>query len=200
MERTDKVKIVLVVLLVLIAVRLVLNFFALPLDFQPYAPDARAGELQTVDAAEVKLCLTYVQEGEAPRYFYRFRTESGEEGLLTSTVYYRDEVFPEIVTFTGRAYILPDPDTIPAAQQEIFYAQFTLSEDELVLHGGDKIASYRALCPVSALDITFTDRTTPHPAAFWVSLAATVTFCVMLAMLLREYHSGRRKGAKDEEE
>ena len=200
MERTDKVKIVLGVLLVLIFARLILGFFPEPLEFEPYATDAPAGKLQTVDAIEVQLCLTYVPEGSKPRYYYRFRTAEGEEGLFTDTVLYYDEVFPESATFTGITVALPDPDTIPTAQQEIFYAQLTLTEAELAKSGGDKAAAYRALSTVTALDLTFRDRTTPHPAAFWVGVAAMAAFCVMLAMLLKEYFGGRRRRAKDEEE
>lgn len=200
MERTDKVKIALGVLLVLIAVRLVLGFFPTPLDFAPYAPDAQSGQLLTVDVTEIKLCLTYVQEGEKPRYFYRFRTENGGEGLFTDTALYYDEAFPEVLTFTGRAYHLPDPDTVSPAYQETFYSQFTFAEEELAKYAGDKPAAYRAFSASAAMDLSFRDRTEPHPAAFWVSLATMAAFCVMLSLLLKEYFGGRRKRPKEETE
>lgn len=192
MERTDKIKIVLGVLLVLIAVRLALGFFPTPLDFEPYATDAPTGQLQTVEAVEISLSLTYAREGEAPRYFYRIRTPDGSEGLLSDTTLYIDEVFTETVTFTGITSALPERDALPAT--------FALTQTVLTEYGGDAEQALAALHAMTALDLTFRDRSTPHPAAFWVSLAATVTFCVMLAMLLREYFGGKRKQPKDEEE
>lgn len=214
MERTDKVKISLVVLLALIAARLVLGFFPTPLEFAPYAADAEAGELQTVDAVDATLCMTFAPAGQMPRYFYRFRTESGEEGLLTRAAskkqtgpligdVYLEVVDPEsgIYNFAGRTYRLRDPEDISPEEQESFYAQLTFPEEELVKYGGDKTAAYRALCGSAALELYTDDqRTTPHPATFWVSLATMAAFCVMLAMLLKEYFGGRRKRAKEEEE
>lgn len=192
LERTDKVKIVLGVLLVLIAARLVLNFFPEPLEFAPYATDAPAGELQTMDVVEITFSLGYAPEGEAPRYFYRVRMSDGSEGLLTDTTRYIDEVFPETVTFTGRTYVLPELQNTAA--------NLALSEAELTRYGGNAEEALNALHAMTALDISFRDRTTPHPAAFWVSVATTATFCVMLAMLLKEYFGGKRKRPKGEEE
>lgn len=214
MERTDKVKISLGVLLALIAVRLVLGFFPTPLEFAPYAADAEAGELQTVDAVEATLCMTYAPAGQLPRYFYRFYTESGEEGLLTRASAkkhtgpliddtYLEVVDPEngIYNFAGRIYRLRPPEEIPAEEQESFYAQLTFPEEELVKYAGDKTAAYRALCGTAALELYPDDqRADPHPAVFWVSLATMAAFCVMLAMLLKEYFGGRRKREKGEEE
>ena len=212
MERTDKIKIALGVLLVLIAVRLVLGFFPTPLEFLPYAPDAEAGELQTVDAVDAVLCMTFTPTGQMPRYFYRFYTESGEEGLLTRVSSkrntgpligdnYLEVVDPEggIYNFAGRTYRLRDPKDIPLEEQESFYAQLTFPEEELVKYGGDKTAAYRALCDTAALEL-FTDdqRADPHPAVFWASLATMAAFCVMLAMLLKEYFGGRRRRAKED--
>lgn len=214
MERTDKVKIWLSVLLVLIAARLVLGFFPTPLEFAPYAPEAEAGELQAVDAVDATLCMTFAPSGQMPRYFYRFRTENGEEGLLTHAATkkntgpvigddYLEVVDPEsgIYNFAGRTYRLRDPDQIPLDEQESFYAQLTFPEDELIKYGGDKAAAYRAIYATTALDLyTDSQRTNPHPAVFWVSLATMAAFCVMLAMLLKEYFGGRRKHPKGEEE
>ena len=214
MERTDKVKIWLGVLLVLIVVRLVLGFFPTPLEFTPYTPDAETGELQTADAPDAVLCMTFTSPGQMPRYFYRFYTESGEEGLLTRTASKQNSsdligddqlevVDPDapIYNFAGRIYRLRDPDTIPQGEQESFYAQLSFPEEELVKYGGDKAAAYRALSATAALEL-FTDdqRTDPHPAAFWLSLASMAAFCVMLAMLLKEYFGGKRKRAKEEPE
>lgn len=214
MERTDKIKIALGVLLVLIAARLVLGFFSTPLEFAPYAPDAEAGELQTADAegATVTLCMTFAPAGQMPRYFYRFYTESGEEGLLTHASSkknpgnkigddYLEVVDPEagIYNFAGRTYRLRNPDEIPLDEQESFYGQLTFPEEELLKYGGDKAAAYRALCDTAALELFDDDqRTDPHPAVFWVSLATMAAFCVMLAMLLKEYFGGKRKRAKEE--
>lgn len=214
MERTDKIKIALGVLLVLIAVRLVLGFFPTPLEFAPYAADAEADELQTVDAVDAVLCMTYTPAGQMPRYFYRFYTESGEEGILTRAAAKRhtgpliDDTYLEVVdpesgiyNFAGRIYRLREPEDIPAEEQESFYAQLTFPEEELVKYGGDKTAAYRAICGTAALELYTDDqRADPHPAVFWVSLATMAAFCVMLAMLLKEYFGGRRKRAKEEEE
>ena len=214
MERTDKVKIALGVLLALIALRLVLGFFSTPLTFAPYEPDAKADELQTVDAVEAILCMTYAPEGQMPRYFYRFYTASGEEGLLTRASAKRhtgpliDDAYLEVVdpeeglyNFAGRIYRLRAPEDIPLAEQENFYAQLTFPEEELVKYGGDKAAAYRALCATAALELYADDqRSEPHPAVFWVSLATMAAFCVMLAMLLKEYFGGKRKRAKEETE
>ena len=214
MERTDKVKIWLGVLLVLIAVRLVLGFFPTPLEFAPYAPDAEAGELQTVDAVDAVLCMTFAPSGQMPRYFYRFRTESGEEGLLTHATSkknagpligddYLEIVDPDVslYNFAGRTYRLRNPDQIPLEEQETFYEQLTFPEEELAKYGGDKAAAYRALSATAALELYTDDqRTEPHPAVFWVSIATMASFCVMLSMLLKEYFGGRRKRPKGEEE
>ncbi|MCH5183207.1 MAG: hypothetical protein J1E00_03445 [Oscillospiraceae bacterium] len=214
MERTDKVKISLAVLLVLIAVRLVLGFFPTPVEFSPYAPDAAEGELQTADAKDAILCMTFAPAGQMPRYFYRFRTESGVEGLLTraadkknSGSYINGDQLeiadPEegIYNFAGRIYRLRDPEEIPLEEQADFYAQITFSDEELAKYSGDKAAAYRALTATAALDL-FTDdlRTDPNPASFWVSAATMAAFCVMLAMLLKEYFGGKRKRPKGEEE
>ena len=214
MERTDKVKICLGVLLALIALRLVLGFFPTPLEFAPYSPDAKEDELQTVDAVDAVLCMTFTPSGQMPRYFYRFYTESGEEGLITrasgkknSGVLISDD-YLEVVdqeagiyNFAGRIYRLRDPDEIPTEEQELFYSQITFPEEELAKYGGDKAAAYRALSATAALDL-FNDslRTDPHPAVFWVSAATMAAFCVMLAMLLKEYFGGRRKRPKGEAE
>lgn len=214
MERTDKVKIALGVLLVLIALRLVLGFFSTPLEFAPYAPDAKEGELQTVDAVDAVLCMTYAPAGQMPRYFYRLYTEGGEAGLITRASTkkhagpyidddYLDVIDPEggLYNFAGRTYRLQDPEEMSPEEQEAFYAQLTFPEAELVKYGGDKAAAYRALCGTTALELyTGDQRTNPHPAVFWVSLATMAAFCVMLSMLLKEYFGGKRKRTKEEKE
>ncbi len=199
MERTDKVKIALGILLVALAVRLLLGFFPIPLDFAPYDNRSETGQLQTVSFTAIRLCMTVKQENTGAMYYYLLRTEDEQDGLLASSTLYFDETFSEPVVFTGITVVLPDPDAVAPDAEAAFYAKFTFAEDFLKEHEGEAAEAYRTVQGLTALDATFQDKTKENPACFWVSLAAAAAFCWMLALLLREYLNGRRKKAPAKE-
>lgn len=192
MDRTDKAKIALVVLLISLAAWLILSFFPTPLEFSPYTGNGGEGELQMVTATEIRLAFSLATDSDVIWYFYQIRTpDSAEEwnGLLTSYQKFYDEVYENEVTFTGRTVpLIAESELLPERQQE-FYQNLQVSEP-LLEEYDDKVSAYQALCHMTALDLTMTDRTEPNPASFWVALAAAVAFCCMTGFLLREYTAG----------
>lgn len=198
MERTNKVKIALGILLVLLAIRCVLGFFPKPLEFAPYTGEGVDGDLQTVSFTEIRYAMTIKPEGGKMTHYYLVQTTEGSKGLVSSATKYIDEVFESPVTFTGMLASLPNPDEISADHQEFFYSQITPS-DSFLKEYGSKTEVYRALCDLPVLNRDFEETETDHPAAFWVSILAFAAFCWMLAMLLKEYSAGRKSKKQKEE-
>lgn len=194
MERTDKAKIALAVLIILIIVRIILQFFPTPLDFAPYTANGNGGELQTVTAIEIRLILTETESANGKaQYYYQIRkpdTPEGQwDGIISDSILYMDEVFENPVVFTGRTFSIMNPQDIAPEQAEYFYESFRVS-DALLAEQGNKIDAYASVCDTLVLDISFRDRTTDNIACKWVSVAALIVFVCMLALLLKEYVAG----------
>ena len=216
MERTTKIKIALGVLLVLLLARWILGFFPVPLEFAPYTGKGEAGLLQTVTFTEIKHVMTVVPEDGKTTYYYFVTYNRDEIGLVCSTTKYIDEVFgtevivPETtgipvtvdktVTFTGMLVDLPDTDTVTAENKEYFYSQITFTDAYLAEYGGDEEAAYRSICKQMVLNRDFEAQETPNLAATIVAVLAFFAFCVMMAMLLKEYAGGKRERKSRSEE
>lgn len=199
MERTTKIKIALAVLLVLLLVRWILGFFPVPLEFASYTGEGDAGLLQTVTFDDILLVMTTVPEDGKATHYYLVHYDGGKVGLVCSATKYIDEVFQEPVTFTGMTVDLPDADSVTAENKEYFYSQITFADTYLSQYSGDEDAAYRSLCGITALNRDFKAKENPGIAATIVSFLAFGVFCVMMAMLLKEYAGGKRAKARSEE-
>lgn len=214
MERTTKIKITLGILLVLLFARWILGFFPEPLDFAPYTGEGDAGQLQSVTFSEIKHVMTVVPEDGKTTYYYFVTYDHGKTGLVCSATKYIDEVFGtevivdesndtskevvKTVTFTGMTVDLPGADTVKEENKEYFYSQITFADAYLAEFGGDEEAAYRSICDITALNRDFEAKENPNLAATIVSFLAFGAFCVMMAMLLKEYAGGKRdKKAKE---
>ncbi len=194
MERTEKVKIALAILLAALAVRCILHYlFPIPLEFAPYNGTSESGLLQTLNATDIRFVFAHMSEGQKPTYFYRVHTQDGSEGVLLSRVKYKAETFETPVTFTGRTLRLPEP---PEESKQTFYESLLVEPGYQQEHGLDKEGVYRETARLTALDLSFTDTEKENPASFWFSLLAAGAFIWMLALLLTEYF-GRRRGTKE---
>lgn len=215
MERTTKIKITLAVLLVLLLARWILGFFPVPLEFAPYTGEGEAGLLQSVTFSEIKHVMTIVPEDGKTTFYYFVTYDHDKTGLVCSTTKYIDEVFGtevivnestdvseevvKTVTFTGMTVDLPGADTVKEENKEYFYSQITFADTYLAKFCGDEEAAYRSVCDITVLDRDFEAKENPNIAATIVSFLAFGTFCVMLAMLLKEYAGGKRAKARSEE-
>lgn len=215
MERTTKIKITLGILLVLLLVRWILGFFPVPLDFAPYTGEGEAGLLQTVTFSEIKHVLTVAPEDGKATYYYFVTYDHDKTGLVCSTTKYIDEVFgteeivdesndtsttvTKTVTFTGMTVDLPAADTVKEENKEFFYSQITFADAYLAEFGGDEEAAYRSVCDITVLNRDFETKETPNLAATIVAFLAFIAFCVMMAMLLKEYAGGKRDKSRREE-
>ena len=193
MERTTKVKIALGILLVLLLARWILGFFPEPLEFAPYTGGGEAGELQTVTFGEIKHVMTLTPETGKPTHYYQVRCDDGKIGIVSSANKYKDEAFENPVTFTGMSGVLPSIDTVTPENTEFFYSQIIFADAFLASHGGDKEQAYRAIADMTVLNSDFKVKETPSLAATIVAALAFADFCVMMAMLLKEYAGGKRK-------
>lgn len=190
-DRTTKIKIALGILLFLLAVRWVLGFFPEPLDFAPYTGEGESGELQTVTFTEIRHIMTLKPEGGKAINYYLVKTADGKDGLISTAKLYYDEVLEEGVTVTGMLSELISPNEVTAENEDFFYSQITVTDSFLKEHGS-KPAAYRSVCDLPVLNRDFEETTTDNFAALWVSFAAFGVFCWMLAMLLKEYSSGKK--------
>ncbi len=216
MERTTKIKITLAVLLVLLLARWILGFFPEPLEFAPYTGEGEAGLLQGVTFSEIKHVMTVVPEDGKTTYYYFVTYDHDKVGLVCSTTKYIDEVFgyeivfheptggtkkvQKTVTFTGMTVDLPGADTVKEENKEYFYSQITFADTYLAKFGGDEEAAYRSVCDSTVLDRDFEAKENPNLAATIVSFLAFGAFCVMLAMLLKEYAGGKKRDKSRSEE
>ena len=194
MERTDKAKIVLVILLVLLLARLILGFFPVPLEFSPYTGAGEASALQETDVKEIRYCFGAERLKNVPLYFHRIVTADGADGVLISTTKYRTETLEEPVHVTGITTRMPkDPEEERTKQQNWSKLVF---EKEYLLECGSEAAAYEPFGNALALDLTFSDTTEDNPACLWVSIAAFAAFCCLLALLLAEYVSRKDAGKR----
>ena len=196
MEKTDKAKIGLAVLLVLLAVRFVLGFFPTPLEFENYTPESEPTVLAKTTITGLRYCFAAERIKKMPLYFYLVTLEDGTEGyMISENKYLSEEVLEEPVELTGKTMRMPkDLETERTELQnwaDVYFADSFFKE-----HNGSEDACYAVFGSKIALDTTFTETTKDNPACFWVNLAAFAAFCYLLAMLLAEYAG--RKASKEE--
>lgn len=187
MDRTLKVKIALGVTLVFLAVRMVLGFFPVPLEFAPYSTTGEKTALQTVTFTEITHAFSVIDLQENLVHYYWITEEDGSQGAVCSRVLYNNESFEKPVTFTGVINFL-DPLENPADSGLLIFPDGKGPED------------YTEMQKIAILNRDFTDTTTDHPACFWVAGCGFISFCVMLAMLLKEYAGGKRRRAAEEKD
>ena len=186
MDRTLKVKIALGVTLVFLAVRMVLGFFPVPLEFAPYSTTGEKTALQTVTFTEITHAFSVIDLQENLVHYYWITEKDGSRGAVCSRVKYLDESFESDVTFTGVINFL-DPMEDPAGS------------GLLIVPEGGRAEDYTEMQKIAILNRDFTDTTTDHPACFWVAGCGFSSFCVMLAMLLKDYAGGKRRRAAEEQ-
>lgn len=180
MDRTLKVKIALGVTLVFLAVRMVLGLFPVPLEFAPYSPDGQVATLQKVTFTEITHAFSLIDIKENLVHYYWVTLEDGSQGAVCSRVLYKNESFEKPVTFTGIINVLD--------------AEEDLTDSELlVFPEGGSVSDYTEMRDMAVLNRDFTDTTTDNPACFWVAAGGFISFCVMLALLLKEYAGGRQR-------
>ncbi len=192
MERTQKVKIALGATLCLLAAAFLLQFFPVREELSPFAPDAPVGEARYFDAVEIAYFMTYCPANGRPLNFYLLRSADGTEALLSDTQTYNDETFSEPVRFTGYA-------SLPlGGAAERLIPQCIFSEAALARYGDAQVV----LQTVSqSAVLRLNKRAGEHPSVAFVcvSAAAMLSFCVFLAMLLKEYFGGKRRKVKNDE-
>ncbi|MBQ8911144.1 MAG: hypothetical protein IJY89_01075 [Clostridia bacterium] len=186
MDRTLKVKIALGVTLVFLAVRMVLGFFPVPLEFAPYSPTGEKTAMQKVTFTEITHAFSMIDMKENLVHYYWVTEEDGSRGAVCSRVKYYNEVFEKPVTFTGIINFL-DPLDDPAGS------------GLLIVPEGGRAEDYAEMQKIAILNRDFTETTTDHPACIWVAGGAFLSFCVMLALLLKDYAGGKRKPLPEKE-
>ena len=205
MERTRKVKITLGITLCLLVLAFLLRFFPVQEELAAYAPDAAASRSWRAsnkcssicstlcfDAVEIEYCMTYSPANERPLNFYFLRTADGTESLLVDTQAYINEAFPEPVRFTGYA-------SLPlggAAEQLLPRCSFA---ESALARFGDAQAVLREVSQTVAMRLNKHAGEHASVAFVCVSAAAMLSFCVFLAMLLKEYFGGKRRKPKGDE-
>ncbi|MBQ9794251.1 MAG: hypothetical protein IJW34_04840 [Clostridia bacterium] len=180
MDRTLKVKIALGVTLVFLAVRMVLGLFPVPLEFAPYSPDGQVATLQKVTFTEITHAFSMLDMKENLIHYYWVTEEDGSKAAVCSRVLYKNERFEKPVTFTGVVNTL-DPLENPAAS------------GLLILPEGGNAGDYTEMQKMAVLNRDYTETTTDHPACIWVAAGGFLSFCVMLALLLKEYAGGKQR-------
>ncbi len=192
MERTRKVKIALGITLCLLVSAFLLRFFPVQEELAAYAPDAAVGDALCFDAVEIEYCMTYSPANERPLNFYFLRAADGTEALLADTQAYIDETFPEPVRFTGYA-------SLPlggAAEQLLPRCSFA---ESALARFGDAQDVLREVSQTVAMRLNKHAGEHASVAFVCVSAAAMLSFCVFLAMLLKEYFGGKRRKPKGDE-
>ena len=188
MEKTDKAKIGLAVLLVLLLVRFVLWFFPVPLETVPYSTASEPRVLAEASIKEVRFCFGAERLKKPPLYFYRITLENGEAGFLISEEKYVSEVLDEPVVMTGNTMRMPE--SLEQERTELQnWADVIFEDNYFKEHNGSEDAAYAPFASAIALDLTNVKTTEDNPACLWVNLAAFLAFCYMLTMLLSEYAS-----------
>ena len=193
MEKTDKAKIGLAVLLVLLAVRFVLGFFPTPLETVPYSVSLEPRVLAETGIVEIRFCFGAERLKKAPLYFYTITSEDGSQGFLVSEEKYPSEVLKEPVTVKGNTMRMPE--SLEQERTELQnWADVIFEDGYFKEYNGSEDAAYAPFASKIVLDLSNVKTTEDNPACLWVNLAAFLAFCYMLTMLLSEYAS--RKESK----
>ena len=201
MERTKKIKIALGVTLFFLAVRFVLGFFPVPMEFVPYTGEPQKASLQEVYIVEIRHYMTTVDTMGDTMHYYEIKTPEGKVGLASSRTQYSNKTYEEPYRYIGQQCALMHIEQFDATYVDVFFETVKVEEPFLSTYGGDKQKAYAAVENLVVLnEIKDLKLEEAHPAAIWVAGCAFVSFCVMVAMLLKEYAGGRRKKGADEAE
>lgn len=200
MERTKKIKIALGVTLFFLAVRVVIGFFPVPLEFAPYTGKHEKSTLQETYIVEINHYLSLVTDTGSSLHYYEIKTKDGMTGMLSSSYLWENKTYAEPVHITGMENVMVQIDDLDASYVNTFFEGMQVSEPFLSAHGGDKQKAYAAVEKITVLNRDYTETEEAHPAAFWVAICAFASFCVMVAMLLKEYAGGRRRKGTNEAE
>ena len=200
MDRTKKIKIALGVTLFFLAVRFVFGFFPVPMEFVPYTGEPQKASLQEVYIVEIRHYMTTEDTMGDTMHYYEIKTPEGKVGLICSAYLWENKTYAEPVHITGTQNGLTQVEQLDPSYVETFFEGVKISEPFLSQHGDDEKKAYAAVEKMTVLNRDYTETEEAHPAAIWVAGCAFVSFCVMVAMLLKEYAGGRRKKGADEAE
>ena len=200
MERTIKIKITLGVTLFFLAVRVAIGFFPVPLEFEPYTGERGKSNLQEAYIVEISHYMSLITDTGDALHYYEIKTKDGKTGMLSSAYLWENKTYAEPVHITGMQNVMVQIDRLDDSYVNTFFEGVQVSEPFLSAHEGDERKAYAAVEKMTVLNRDYTETEENHPAAFWVAVCAFASFCVMVAMLLKEYAGGRRKKVTDETE
>ena len=200
MDRTKKIKIALGVTLFFLAVRVVIGFFPVPLEFIPYTGEPQKASLQEMYIVEIRHYMTTEDPMGDTVHYYEVKTSQGKTGLLSSVYLWENKTYKEPVHITGLQNALTQISQLDPSYVETFFEGVKVSEPFLSEHDGDEKKAYAAVEKMTVLNRDYTQTKEDHPAAIWVAGCAFAAFCVTVAFLLKEYTGGRQKKTSDTEE
>lgn len=200
MERTKKIKIALGVTLFFLAVRFVLGFFPVPMEFVPYTGEPQKASLQEVYIVEIRHYMTTVDTMGDTMHYYEIKTPEGKVGLICSAYLWENKTYKEPVHITGIQNGLTQIEQLDPSYIDTFFEGVKVSEPFLGEHDGDEQKAYAAVEKMAVLNRDYTETEEAHPAAIWIAACAFAAFCVTVAMLLKEYAGGRKKKESEAEE
>lgn len=212
MEKSTWVKIASGLLIAAVAARLILSFFPVPLPIADYTADGQAGELQGFTITELQRCFSALSYDGKASWFYRVRLKDGSEGFLKSSGNYVDEKLVEPpekeedreqdvsywLDLTGMSVRMPDSAAGTTDEQTRFWESITFVPAYLEANGGNVASAYEPFRGKTALDIDYTKTTEDNPACIWVNILCACLFLWVLALLLSDYISIRKKKKEPE--
>lgn len=196
MERTTKIKIALGVMLFFLAVRLVIGFFPVPLEFAPYTGEPGKSSLQEVYITRIRHYMSVSNDMGDTVHYYEVKTADGKTGLISSQRLWENKSYEEPVRITGVQNALTQVEQLDDSYVKTFFEQVEISEPFLSEYGDDEQKAYAAVQKTTVLNRDYTETEKDHPAAIWVAVCAFASFCVMVSMLLKEYAGNRRNAKK----
>ena len=214
MEKSTWVKIASGLLLAAIVARIILAFFPVPLPIADYSSDGEPGELQGLTVTEIERCFSALSYDGKASWFYRIRLKDGSEGFLKSSNNYKTETLAEPpenkedwdpslsywADVTGMSVKLPDSAAGTTEEQTRFWESITFVPEYLEKYGGNVNQAYEPFRGKVALDTDYDKTTEDNPACLWVNILCAVLFIWVLALLLSEYFSIRRRPKEPEAE
>ncbi len=200
MDRTKKIKIALGVTLFFLAVRVVIGFFPVPLEFAPYTGEPGKSSLQEVYITEIRHYMTVDNDMGDTVHYYQVKTAEDKTGMISSEFLWENKSYEEPVYITGVQNAMTQVEQLDDSYVGAFFEQVTVSEPFLSDYGGDEQKAYAAVEKMTVLNRDYTETEKDHPLAIWIAGCAFVSFCVMVAMLLKEYAGNRRNAKKEKVE
>ncbi|MBO4366344.1 MAG: hypothetical protein J5843_01670 [Clostridia bacterium] len=212
MEKSTWVKIVSGLLIAAVIARIILAFFPVPLPIADYSADGTPGELQGLTVTEIERCFTALSYDGKACWFYRIRLKDGSEGFLKSSKNFlteklteppandedRDPAVSYWADVTGMSVRLPDSAAGTTEEQTRFWESITFVPEYLEANDGNVNKAYEPFRGKVALDMDYTTTTEDNPACLWVNILCAVLFVWVLALLLSEYISIRRRPKEPE--